>query len=95
MIGRLENMYRSRDGSGWIVTFFTREKIDGDRFDELAKYDCDIEIKKHRKIRSKNANSYFHVLVNKIAAETPETEDEVKARLITSYGPLARTSDGK
>ena len=95
MIGRLKEMYRSRDGSGWIVTFFTREKIDGDRFDELAKVDCDIEIKKHRKIRSKNANSYFHVLVNKIAAETPETEDEVKARLITSYGPLARTSDGK
>jgi len=95
MIGRLKEMYRSRDGSGWIVTFFTRDKIDGDRFDGLAKYDCDIEIKKHRKIRSKNANSYFHVLVNKIAAETPETEDEVKARLITSYGPLARTSDGK
>ena len=45
MIGRLKEMFRSRDGSGWIVTFFTKEKIDGDRFDELAKYDCDIEIK--------------------------------------------------
>ena len=95
MIGRLKDMYRNREGDGWIISFTTKDRMDGDRFDELAKYDCDIEIKKHRKIRSKNANSYFHVLVNKIAAETPETEDEVKARLITSYGPLARTADGK
>jgi len=94
MIGRLKEMYRSRDGDGWIVTFFTRDKIDGDRFDDLAKVDCDIEIKKHRNIRSKNANSYFHVLVNKIAAETWESDEEVKIRLITSYGALARREDG-
>ena len=30
----------------------------------------DIEIKKHRNKRSHSANAYFHVLVNKIAAET-------------------------
>ena len=95
MIGRLKEMFRSRDGSGWIVTFFTKEKIDGDRFDELAKVDCDIEIAKHRNIRSKNANAYFHVLINKIAAETGESDEEVKVRLITSYGALARTDDGK
>ena len=37
MIGRLKEMYRSRDGLGWIVTFFTKDRIDGDKFDELAK----------------------------------------------------------
>ena len=95
MIGRLKEMYRSRDGTGWIVTFFTKDKIDGDKFDALAKVDCDIEIKKHRNIRSKDANSYFHVLVNKIAAETGESDEEVKVRLITSYGALERTKDGK
>ena len=95
MIGRLKEMYRSRDGLGWIVTFFTKDRIDGDKFDELAKVDCDIDIRKHRNIRSKNANSYFHVLVNKIAAETGESDEEVKVRLITSYGTLARTEDGK
>lgn len=94
MIGRLKEMFRSRDGSGWIVTFFTKEKIDGDRFDELAKYDCDIEIKRHRNRRSKNANSYFHVLVNKIASETGESDEAVKIRLITNYGTLARREDG-
>ena len=29
MIGRLKEMFRSRDGTGWIVTFITKEKIDG------------------------------------------------------------------
>lgn len=93
MIGRLKDMVRDRDGN-WVISFTTRDRFDGDKFDELAKVDCDIEIKKHRNIRSKNANSYFHVLVNKIAGETGESEEEVKVRLITSYGALARNDDG-
>lgn len=92
IIGRPKEMFRDRDGN-WIVTFVTQGRINGDVFDELAKHDCDIEVKRHRNIRSKNANSYFHVLVNKIAQETGETEDEVKVRLITSYGALARNPD--
>ena len=42
----------------------------------------DIEIKKHRNKRSRSANAYFHVLVNKIAAETGESDDLVKERLV-------------
>lgn len=94
VLGRPKEMYRDRDGKHWIVTFITENRINGDVFDELAKVDCDIEIRKHRNIRSKNANAYFHVLVNKIAAETGESDEEVKVRLITSYGALARTSEG-
>ena len=41
----------------------------------------DIEIKKHRNKRSHSANAYFHVLVNKIAAETGESDDLVKGWL--------------
>lgn len=92
--GRPKDMYRDRDGKHWVVTFITENRIDGDVFDELAKVDCDIEIRKHRNIRSKNANAYFHVLINKIAGETGESEEEVKFRLITSYGALARNDDG-
>ena len=92
--GRPKTMFRNKEGK-WSVTIITENKINGDAFDELAKVDCDIEIRKHRNIRSKNANSYFHVLVNKIAAETGESDEEVKIRLITSYGTLARTNDGK
>lgn len=54
----------------------------------------DVEIKKHREKRSLSANAYFHVLVNKIAAETGESDDEVKRRLVVSYGALARDKDG-
>ena len=94
MIGRLKDMVRSRDGS-WIISFTTEEKMDGDRFDELAKHDCDIEIKRHRNIRSKTANAYFHVLVNKIAQRLGESDETVKSHLITTYGALARSDDGK
>ena len=41
----------------------------------------DVEIKKHREKRSLSANAYFHVLCNKISAETGESEDAVKLRL--------------
>jgi len=92
--GRLKEMVKDREGN-WIISFTTQNRINGDVFDELAQYECcDIEIRKHREIRSKQANSYFHVLVNKIAQETGESEEEVKVRLITSYGPLARNKDG-
>lgn len=95
MIGRLKEMYRSRDGKGWIVTFFTEHKINGDRFDKLTQVDCEISIKQYREIRSPNQNAYFHVLMNKIAAETGESEEEVKVRLVTSYGALKRMDNGK
>ena len=55
----------------------------------------DVEIKKYREKRSLSANAYFHVLCNKISAETGESEDAVKRRLVVSYGALARDKDGK
>lgn len=54
----------------------------------------DIEIKKYRNKRSRSANAYFHVLVNKIAAETGESDDAVKERLVVAYGAVARDKDG-
>lgn len=53
----------------------------------------DVEIKKHREKRSLSANAYFHVLCNKISAETGESEDAVKRRLVVSYGALARDKE--
>ena len=54
----------------------------------------DVEVKKHREKRSHSANAYFHVLVNKIAAETGESDDLVKERLVVAYGTVARDKDG-
>lgn len=63
-------------------------------FDRLKGAELDIEIKKHREKRSLSANAYFHVLVNKIAAERGGSEEEVKASLVCEYGALARDGDG-
>ena len=63
-------------------------------FERLKDADLDVEIKKHRNRRSLSANAYFHVLVNKIAAETGEGDDAVKNRLVCEYGALAKDKDG-
>lgn len=56
-------------------------------------FDC--EIKQHRETRSLNANAYFHVLVNKIAAKLNLGNEEVKKSLVLEYGAVAEMSDGK
>ncbi len=63
-------------------------------FDKLKDCDVSVEIKKHRELRSKTANAYFHVLVNKIAEEQCLGEEEVKTRLVCEYGAFARYGDG-
>lgn len=64
-------------------------------YDKLAGADLSIEIKKYREKRSLSANAYFHVLVNKIAAETGESDDAVKSRLVLDYGIVDKDDDGK
>lgn len=56
--------------------------------------EIEVEAKKHRKKRSLDANSYFHVLCNKIAAKLGAGDDETKKRLNLEYGTLAKNSDG-
>lgn len=92
MIGRLRDLTMNPDRS-FNVTI-TVKKDFREKFDQLKDKDLDIEIKQHREIRSKNANAYFHVLVNKIANETMESDEAVKVRLVTEYGVVDRTEDG-
>lgn len=72
-------------------------EVDGDfrnDFDQLKDFDVSVEIKKYREKRSKDANAYFHVLVNKIAEVQGLGNDEVKKSLVLEYGSLARDDDG-
>lgn len=72
-------------------------EVDSDfreHFDRLRESDISIEIKKYREKRSKDANAYFHVLVNKIAEAQGLGNDEVKKSLVIEYGALARDEDG-
>ena len=59
-------------------------------FDALKDAELEISIKKWRNKRSKDANAYFHVLVNAIAEARGLGDDEVKRALVVNYGVLAR-----
>ena len=63
-------------------------------FDRLKDAELDVEVKKHRNRRSLSANAYFHVLVNKIAAERGDGDESTKAALVVEYGALAKDADG-
>lgn len=63
-------------------------------YERLKDAELDIEIKKHREKRSKSANAYFHVLVNKIAAERGGSDEATKASLVVSTGRWPRTPTG-
>lgn len=65
-----------------------------EKYDALKDVDVSVEIKKYRELRSKTANAYFHVLVNKIAAAQDIGDDELKAQLVCEYGVLAKDRDG-
>lgn len=92
MRGRLKDLTMNRDRTQNIT--LTVDFDFRDQFDRLREKDLDIEIRPHREIRSKSANAYFHVLVNRIAAETGESDESVKTRLVTEYGAAARDADG-
>lgn len=57
--------------------------------------DYAVDIKRHRERRSKDANAYFHLLVNKIARAVSLGDTEVKNKLVSEYGTLERDDDGK
>lgn len=63
-------------------------------FDRLREAELEVEIKRHRSRRSLSANAYFHVLVNKIAAERGGSEESAKSWLVCEYGALAKDQEG-
>ena len=60
MLARLKDLSFDRDGNQ-IITLVTKQDCRS-LFDELNDKDIDVEIKKHRKKRSLDANAYFWVL---------------------------------
>ena len=65
MTGRLKDLSFGRNGEQ-IITLAVNADFT-EQFDELKDFDVDIEIKKHRKMRSNEANKYCWVLCEKIA----------------------------
>ena len=92
MRGKLRDLTFGPNGEQHITVTVTGD-FRGD-FDKLKDSDVRVEIKKWREPRSKDANAYFHVLVNKIAEAQGLGDDEVKRSLVVEYGTLARDEDG-
>lgn len=92
MIGKLRDLTLNRDRTQNITVTVSADFRN--EFDRLKDKDLDIEIKQHREKRSKSANAYFHVLVNRIAGELNEADETVKNRLVIEYGTVARDEDG-
>ena len=91
MNGNLSEIHRTLDGKfvvSFVLTTDPRKELEG-----LEDADLDITAKKHRNKRSLDANAYFHVLVNKIAEKTNESDAAVKKRLVQEYGTLARDEE--
>ena len=93
MRGRLRDLTFGPKGEQHITV--TVQTDFRDDFDKLKDKDIRVEIKVWREPRSKDANAYFHVLVNKIAEAQGLGDDEVKRSLVVEYGALARDDDGQ
>lgn len=92
--GKLINVMRDIMSGKLNITF----QIDSEPIDELnnlATLDkVDITAKKHKKKRSLDANSYFHVLVGKIADVLGISKTRCKNILIGRYGQQEFLEDG-
>lgn len=93
MKGRLKDLTFGSKGEQHITVTVTSDFRQS--FDDLKDYEVSVEIKRYREPRSKNANAYFHVLVNKIAEAQRLGNDEVKRQLVLEYGTLATDETGR
>lgn len=93
MKGRLRDLTFGPHGEQHIT--ITVKSDFRDDYDKLLNKDLRVDIKEWKEPRSKDANAYFHVLVNKIAEAQCLGDDEVKRRLVVEYGTLARDEDGQ
>ena len=93
MKGRIVDFSMSFGGKQRITLELDTDFREG--YEALRGSELEICIKKWRARRSKDANAYFHVLVNQIAIARGLSDDEVKRDLIVDYGTIARDEDGK
>ena len=84
MIGRLKDLTRNMDG-----TYNLTVTVNGDCravWDEYREKEVDVEIKRHRKKRSLDANAYCWTIINKIAEKMRIDKAEVYREAIRAIG---------
>ena len=87
MIGKLKDRMRLAGGE-WLVSFTTRDDP-GQIFDDLKDEAVKVEIKKASKARSKDANAYCWVIIDKIAEKTGVSRAEVYRHAIKEIGGVS------
>jgi hypothetical protein len=92
MRGKLKDLTFGAHGEQHITITVTQDFRQD--FDLLKDAEVNVQIKKWREPRSRDANAYFHVLVNKIAEAQSLGDDEVKRSLVVEYGALAKDENG-
>ncbi|MBO6269419.1 MAG: hypothetical protein J6N19_09805 [Clostridium sp.] len=92
MKGRIIDFSMSFGGKQRITLELDTDFREG--YEALKESVVEISIKKWRRRRSNDANKYFHVLVNEIAAARGISDEEVKRDLIVDYGTIARDDHG-
>ena len=98
MIINTKFMGLSKDlGTGHLIaTFELPNNIDIDKLKPLLGEDVDLRVEKHKPVRSKNANAYFHLLVAKLADALNISKAHAKNMMITRYGqPMVDEETGK
>ncbi len=92
MKGRIIDFSMSFGGKQRITYELEADFREG--YEALKDGPVEITVKKWKPRRSKDANAYFHVLVNQIAEVLGKSDDEVKTDLVLRYGAIARDKDG-
>jgi len=89
MIGKLTGVQRLFGGD-WSLTFSTREDA-SKIYDELHEKPVSVEIKKAAAKRSRDANAFAWVLIDKIAEKTRIAKKDVYRAAIREIGGVSET----
>lgn len=96
LTGKVSGVSFSMEGKPLVTLELNERKSALAMVDELkAAEKLSVKIGKYRQKRSLDANAYFHLLVNKIAAESNQSDEAVKKKLVLDYGTIARDEDGQ
>lgn len=89
MIGKLNGIQRLFGGE-WEISFTTKEDFSG-VYDDLKENPVDIQIKKSTPKRSRDANNFAWLIIDKIAEKTRIPKSEVYRSAIKEIGGVSET----
>ncbi len=87
MIAKLENIQRLFGGE-WSITFSTKEDFSQD-YEDLREFPVNVEIKKAANKRSRDANAFAWVLIDKLAAKARIPKTDVYRAAIKEIGGVS------